>query len=201
MRGSFDLYEVQLRTFLTRLGCWGVVDGSYRTDPQSMMTFAERDNAAREAILQTKREYSNYIFTRDEFVSNRYTPGKAMHQWIREMETLRRRLLHFGKRVTDEDYAETLLGHVSRTHRDVVRQFSKHYVVRDGGATRPVPTAAQVMNALLAESALDERVAIEDEMKPTHVCSCGKRTQGDSQQPKPNTKPSQGGKKYKGKGR
>ncbi|KAE9264683.1 hypothetical protein PR003_g32716 [Phytophthora rubi] len=108
---------------------------------------------------QTKREYSNYIFTRDEFVSNRYTPDKTMDQWLREMESLRRQLIHYGKQVSDEDFAETLLGHVSRTHRDVVRQFSKHYVVRDGGAVRPVPTAAQVMNALRAESALDKRVA------------------------------------------
>lgn len=59
-----------------------------------------------------------------------------MEKWLREMEKLRRQLLHYGKRVSDEDYAQTLLGHVSRTHRDGVRQFSKHYVVRDGGAVR-----------------------------------------------------------------
>ncbi|GMF44882.1 unnamed protein product [Phytophthora fragariaefolia] len=225
MKGSFDLYSVQLRAFLTRLGCWDVVDGSYRLDPQGLISFAARDNAAREAILhgvpaadaemicqelsaeamwsrfvdrQTKREYSNYIFTRDEFVSNRYTPDKTIDQWLREMESLRRQLMHYGKQVSDEDFAETLLGHVSRTHRDVVRQFSKHYVVRDGGAVRPVPTAAQVMNALRAESALDERVACEEESKSARICSCGKQGRDDSQQSKKNkTK----GKQQKGKGR
>ncbi|GMF39837.1 unnamed protein product [Phytophthora fragariaefolia] len=94
MKGSFDLYAVQLRTFLTRMGCWAVVDGSIdRCDP----CFAAKDNLAREAILygvaaqdaemicqedtaqamwtrfvdkQTKREYSNYIFARAEFYSH-----------------------------------------------------------------------------------------------------------------------------------
>eukprot|EP00644_Phytophthora_capsici_P014535 jgi/Phyca11/52400/gw1.54.201.1 len=70
---------------------------------------------------QTKREYSNYIFARSEFYSNAYTPEKTMDCWLREMEKLRRQLLHYGKHMTDEDFAETLLGHVSRTHRDVVR--------------------------------------------------------------------------------
>ncbi|KAE9070628.1 hypothetical protein PF007_g26875 [Phytophthora fragariae] len=121
-----------------------------------------------------------------------------MDQWLREMESLRRQLIHYGKQVSDEDFAETLLGHVSRTHRDVVRQFSKHYVVRDGGAVRPVPTAAQVMNALRAESALDERVACEEESKPAHICSCGKQAQDDSQQSKKNKSK---GKQQKGKGR
>ncbi|KAE9346038.1 hypothetical protein PR003_g7637 [Phytophthora rubi] len=196
-------------------------------DPQNLADLVARDNAAREAILhgvpasdaevicqeesaeamwsrfvdrQTKREYSNYIFTRDEFVSNRYTPDKTIDQWLRKMESLRRQLLHYGKRITDEDYAETLLGHVSRTDRDVVRQFSKHYVVRDGGAIRPVPTAAQVMNALRAESALDERVAYEADAKPAHVCSCGKQTKDDSAKQKPSGSQSKG-KPQKGKGR
>ncbi|EGZ30738.1 hypothetical protein PHYSODRAFT_476302, partial [Phytophthora sojae] len=157
MNGSFDLYEVQLRAFLTRLGCWSVVDGSFRTDPHVIMDFAARNNAAREAILhgvpsaeaemicqektaeamwsrfvdrQTKREYSNYIFTRDEFYSNHFVAGKNMSQWIRETELLRCQLLHFGKQVSDEAYAESLLGHVSRTHRDVVRQFSRRWRCR-----------------------------------------------------------------------
>ncbi|KAE8991972.1 hypothetical protein PR001_g21073 [Phytophthora rubi] len=123
-----------------------------------------------------------------------------MDQWLREMESLRRPLLHYGKQITDEDYAETLLGHVSRTHRDVVRQFSKHYVVRDDGAIRPVPTAAQVMNALRAESALDERVTYETDAKPAHVCSCGKQAKDDSAKQKPSGNPSKG-KQNKGKGR
>lgn len=47
-----------------------------------------------------------------------------MDERLREMESLHRQLLHYGKRVTDDDYAETLLGHVARTHRDVVRPLS-----------------------------------------------------------------------------
>ncbi|KAE8903564.1 hypothetical protein PF005_g12945 [Phytophthora fragariae] len=162
MKGSFDLYAVQLRTFLTRMNCWSVVDGTIDpSDPLLRASFEAKDNIAREAILsgvpaqdaemicqeetaramwnrfvdkQTKREYSNYIFARAEFYSNVYTSEKSMDSWLREMESLRRQLLHYGKRVSDEDYAETLLGHVARTHRDVARQFSKHYVVRrDGG--------------------------------------------------------------------
>ncbi|GMF24867.1 unnamed protein product [Phytophthora fragariaefolia] len=79
-----------------------------------------------------------------------------------------------------------------------LRQFSKHYVVRDGGAVRPVPTAAQVMNALRAESALDERVACEEESKSARICSCAKQSRDDSQQSKKNkTK----GKQQQGKGR
>lgn len=61
---------------------------------------------------QTKREYSNYIFARAEFYSHMYTSDKSMDKWLYEMESMRRQLLHYGKRVTDDDYAETLLGHV-----------------------------------------------------------------------------------------
>ncbi|OWZ17084.1 hypothetical protein PHMEG_0009017 [Phytophthora megakarya] len=97
-----------------------------------------------------------------------------MDKWLQEMETLRWQLLHYGRRINDDDFAETLLGHVVRTHRDVVRQFSKHYVVRsDGGADRPVPTATQVMNALLVESALDEKMKTEESI-PAGVAACGK---------------------------
>ncbi|KAE8999538.1 hypothetical protein PR003_g4090 [Phytophthora rubi] len=200
MKGSFYLYAVQLRTFLTRMCCWAVVDGSIdRCDP----SFAVKGNLAREAILygvvaqdaemicqedkaqamwtrfvdkQTKRECSNYIFARAEFYSHVYSADKSTEQWLREMESMRRQLFHYGKRVTDEDFAETLLGHVARAHRDVGRQFSKHYIVRgDGGADRPVSTATQVMNALRAESALDEQMGTED-MKPAVIAACGKET-------------------------
>ncbi|OWY98593.1 hypothetical protein PHMEG_00030606 [Phytophthora megakarya] len=154
MKGSFDLYAVHLRTFLTRLDCWNMVDGtSDPSDPIQQISFEARDNVAREAILsgvpaqdaemicqedtaqamwtrfvdkQTKREYSNYIFDRAEFYSNAYTSNKSIDQWLREMESLQRQLLHCGKCVVDDDYAETLLGHVARTHRDVVRQFLRH---------------------------------------------------------------------------
>ncbi|OWY95199.1 hypothetical protein PHMEG_00034861, partial [Phytophthora megakarya] len=212
MRGrSFDLYAVQLQTFLTRMNCWDVVDdtcGLDMNDHGQEAIFRAKDNIAREAILsgvpeedaemicqeetaqamwnhfvdkQTKREYSNYIFARTEFYSNGYTPDKSMDHWLREMEKLRCELLHYGMRVSDADFAETLLGHVSRTHRDVVRQFSKRYVVRqDGGADRPVPTAAQVMNALRAESVLDEKVGKDEHS--TSVCfACNKKNQNQNQ--------------------
>ncbi|KAG3252526.1 hypothetical protein PI124_g2866 [Phytophthora idaei] len=98
-----------------------------------------------------------------------------MDQWSHEMESLRRQLLHYGKRVTDDDYAETLLGHVARTHRDVVRQFPKHYVARgDGGTDRPVPTVTQVVNALRAKSALDEKIGAEEQL-PAGICCVWKR--------------------------
>lgn len=42
----------------------------------------------------------------------------------------------------------------------------------DGGADRPVPTATQVMNALRAESALDEKMGAE-EQKPAGIAACG----------------------------
>ncbi|GMF28763.1 unnamed protein product [Phytophthora fragariaefolia] len=108
--------------------------------------------------------------------------------------------MHYGKQLSNEYFAETLLGHVSRTHRDVVRQFSKYYVVRDDGAVRPVPTATQVMHALRAESALDERVACEEKSKSMRICSCGKQGRDDSQQSKKN-KTKTKGKQQKGKGR
>ncbi|OWZ16541.1 LOW QUALITY PROTEIN: Retrovirus-related Gag-pol Polyprotein [Phytophthora megakarya] len=184
--------------------CWDVVDGTCGldlSDHGQEAIFRVKDNIAREAILsgvpeedaemicqeetaqamwnrfvdkQTKREYSNYIFARTEFYSNGYTPDKSMDQWLREMEKFRRELLHYGMQVSDADFAETLLGHVSRTHRDVVRQFSKHYVVRqDGGADRPVPMATQVMNALRAELVLDEK----DEHSISVCSACNKKNQ------------------------
>ncbi|GMF18004.1 unnamed protein product [Phytophthora fragariaefolia] len=98
------------------------------------------------------------------------------------MESLRRQLLHHGNRVSDDDYGETLLGHVARTHRDVVRQFSKHYVVRrDGGAEHPMPAATHVVNALRAKSALDEKIGVE-EQKPAGVAACGKKAAQQKQQ-------------------
>ena len=44
---------------------------------------------------------------------------------------------------------------------------------RDGGADRPVPMATQVMNALRAESVLDEKLGA-GEMKPVDIAPCGK---------------------------
>ena len=52
MKGSFDLYAVQLRTFLNRMNCWEVVDGTLaRWDPTLHVSFVTKDNIAREAIL------------------------------------------------------------------------------------------------------------------------------------------------------
>ncbi|OWY95135.1 hypothetical protein PHMEG_00034940, partial [Phytophthora megakarya] len=111
MKGSFDLYAVHLRTFLTRMECWSVVDGTFdHSDPLRQMEFDAKDNVARKAILsdckamwnrfvdkQTKREYSNYIFARAEFYSNAYTSYKSMDKWLLEMEMLRRQLLHYTR--------------------------------------------------------------------------------------------------------
>ncbi|KAE8903035.1 hypothetical protein PF003_g13163 [Phytophthora fragariae] len=192
MKGSFDLYAVQLRTFLTRLGLWGVVDGTDvrpLSDVDAQVAFDSRDNAARDAILrgvpevdaemicheasakdmwisfenkQTKREYANYIFAREQLYSNKYTRDQILSDWLCDMELQRRELQHYGKGISDEEFAEILLGNVSRTHREVVRQFSRHYAVLAVlGTHQLAPTAAQVMNALRAEEDLDEKVAEE----------------------------------------
>ncbi|GMF40289.1 unnamed protein product [Phytophthora fragariaefolia] len=100
MKSSFDLYAVQLQTYLTRLSLWGIIDGSDVRplfDVNMQAEFDARDNATREAILrgvpegvaemichersaremwirfenkQTKREFANYIFAREQLYSN-----------------------------------------------------------------------------------------------------------------------------------
>ncbi|KAE9317433.1 hypothetical protein PR003_g18478 [Phytophthora rubi] len=188
MKGSFDLYAVQLKTFLTRLGLWGVVDGSeirplFDVDGQAV--FDARDNAARDAILrgvpdadaericheasakdmwtrfedkQTKREYANYIFAREQMYSNKYTSDVKLSDWLRDMELQKRELQHYGKMISDEEFAEILLSNVSRTHRELA------------------PTAAQVMNALRAEEDLDEKIA--DEAPRSSINSTQKKPNG-----------------------
>ncbi|POM70554.1 Hypothetical protein PHPALM_12984, partial [Phytophthora palmivora] len=100
---------------------------------------------------QTKREYANYIFAREQL---------EMTDWLRDIQLKRRELSHYGKVISDEEFAEILLANVTRTHRDVVRQFSRHYAALALPGTQLMPpTSAQVMNALLAEEALDENVA------------------------------------------
>ncbi|GMF40644.1 unnamed protein product [Phytophthora fragariaefolia] len=86
--------------------------------------------------------------------TNKYVPERNMNDWLREMQLLRNELLHYKKIISDEEFAEILLRNVAQTHREVVRQFSKHY---DPGFQRNTPSSAQVMNALRAESELDER--------------------------------------------
>ncbi|EEY59684.1 uncharacterized protein PITG_12273 [Phytophthora infestans T30-4] len=166
----------------------GVSGSGYGAWGFNLQVFEVKDNMAREAILsgvsafdaamicqeetaqamwnsfvdkQTKREYSNYIFARAELYSNVLTLDKTMNQRL-----------------------QTPLGYGARTHCGVVRQFSKHYVVgRDGRADRPVPMATQVMNALRAESALDEKINIEEQTS-VDVAACGKRsTQLNHQKP------------------
>lgn len=85
-----------------------------------------------------------------------------MSDWLREMQLHRRELSHYGKVISDEEFAEILLAKVTRTHREVVRQFSRHYATLAlPGAQQMTPNAAQVMNALFDEEDLDEKVAEE----------------------------------------
>lgn len=184
MHGSFDLYAVQLETFLRRLDVRRVVENEAAVcAPTTDAQFAMMDNNARGAVLhgvptadaelichepsaqamwtrfvnkQTKREYANYIFARQQLYAYKYTPERNMNDWLREMELQRHELQHYKKVISDEEFAEILLSNVSHTHRDVVRQFSKHYdVLVTPGTQRSAPSLAQVMNALRAESELD----------------------------------------------
>jgi hypothetical protein len=51
---------------------------------------------------------------------NKYTRHVNLSDWLREMQLQRRELQHYGKVISDEEFAEILLGNVSRTHREVV---------------------------------------------------------------------------------
>ncbi|POM62802.1 hypothetical protein PHPALM_27986 [Phytophthora palmivora] len=203
MKNSFDLYDVQLKTFLTRLELWSVVYGSDTRplfDIEGQAAFDARDNAARDAILrgvpdadakmichevsakdlwpifenkQTKREYADYIFAREQLYSNKYT---------------------------------LLLGNVSQTLREVVRQFSRHFaVLAIPGAHQMAPTSAQIMIALRAEEDLDERVA--EEMPQSSIGSADKKSsntpphQNSGDSGKSNAKPTRKGKRQRGRGR
>ncbi|GMF58593.1 unnamed protein product [Phytophthora fragariaefolia] len=178
MQGSFDLYAVQLKTFLTRLNVWCIVENAIAVRATvSDEQFAVMDNIARGAILhgvptadaelicheasaqemwtsfvnkQTKREYASYIFARQRLYANKYVPERNINDWLREMDEL----LHYKKIISDEEFAENQLSNVAQNHREVVRQFSKHY---DPGFQRNTPSSAQVMIVLRAESELDER--------------------------------------------
>ncbi|KAJ8516706.1 hypothetical protein ON010_g18418 [Phytophthora cinnamomi] len=203
MQGSFDLYAVQLKTFLTRLNLGCVVENEAAVRASvSDVQFAMMDNVARGAILhgvpiadaelichemsaqamwtsfvnkQTKREYANYISARQRLYANRYSQDHNMNEWLREMQLLRNELLHYKKVNSDEEFAEILLSNVVQTHREVVRQFSKHC---DPGYQRSAPSSAQVMNALRAESELDAR---SDDTPPAYIISstqAGKKGQG-----------------------
>ncbi|KAE9002115.1 hypothetical protein PR003_g18340 [Phytophthora rubi] len=176
MQGSFDLYAEELKTFLVNLELWAVVEEAAAVRAiASDAQFCRMNNLARGAILrdvpkadaelicheqiaqdmwkafvdkQTKREYASYIFARQRLVANPFTPDRSMDDWLREMQLFRQELVHYKRGVSDEEFAEIILGNVVQTHRDVVRQFSRHY---DPGYTTTTPSAAQVMNALRAE--------------------------------------------------
>ena len=67
----------------------------------------------------SKRSVSNTIIY-SLVLSSTLTRLQWTRVWItglHEMESLPRQLIHYGKRVTDDDYAETLLGHVAHTSR------------------------------------------------------------------------------------
>ncbi|KAE9336460.1 hypothetical protein PR003_g12498 [Phytophthora rubi] len=192
MRSSFDLYAVQLQTYLTRLGLWGTIDGSDARplcDVSLQAAFDARDNATREAILrgvpdgdaemichersaremwirfenkQAKREFANHTFACGQLYSNKYTREVNRSDWLGEMQSHLQELSRYGKVFNDEESAEILLANVTRTNIEVVRQFSRHYATLAlPGVQQMTPNAAQVMNALLAEEDLDEKVAEE----------------------------------------
>lgn len=78
-------------------------------------------------------------------------------------------------------FAEILLANVTRTHREVVRRFSRQYAALAlPGAQQMTPTVAQVMNALLAEEDLDEKVG--EEMPRASVNSAKKTTNSQGKQ-------------------
>ncbi|OWY92403.1 hypothetical protein PHMEG_00038616 [Phytophthora megakarya] len=137
---------------------------------------------------QTKKEYSNYIFARQRLLNNPYTPDRSIDDWLREMQLVRQELSHYKKAVSDEDFAEIILCNVGKTHRDVVRQFSRHY---DPGLKGSAPSSRQVMNALREESELDAR--IEEPQTISSAQSGKKQGKHPNQQSK--------GKKQRGRGR
>ncbi|GMF31985.1 unnamed protein product [Phytophthora fragariaefolia] len=211
MQGSFDLYAEELKTFLTNMDIWGVVENASAVRAAvSEEEFRRTNNLARGAIWrgvpkadaelichqqsaqdmwtafvdkQTKREYANYIFARQRLIANAYTPGENMNYWLREMQLYRNELLHYRRGVSDE-VAKILLGNVVQTHRDVVRQFSKHF---DPGYQRPTPSSAQVMNALRAESELDARMDEPQQARDIPSAQGGKK-QGQQPQGKGKTR-------------
>ncbi|POM59193.1 hypothetical protein PHPALM_32115 [Phytophthora palmivora] len=110
--------------YLTRLNVWCVV----KIEAAGIWTsFVNK---------QTKREYAKYIFARQRLHANKYSQEQNMNEWLHE------------------EFAENLVSNVAQTHREVVRQFSKHY---DPGYLRSTPSSAQVMNALREASEIDVR--------------------------------------------
>ncbi|EGZ29933.1 hypothetical protein PHYSODRAFT_476483 [Phytophthora sojae] len=130
---------------------------------------------------QTKPEYANYIFARQRLIANAYTTERNMNDWLHERQLYRNELLHYRSGVSDEEFAEILLGNVAQTHRDVVRQFSKHF---DSGYQRSTPSSAQVMNALGADSELDARMDDPQQGLDISYALAGKK-QGQQQDQQP----------------
>ncbi|KAE8997791.1 hypothetical protein PR001_g19493 [Phytophthora rubi] len=151
---------------------------------------------------QTKREFANYIFTREQLYSNKYAREVNLSDWLREMQLDRRELSHYGKVICDEEFAEILLANVTRMHREVVRQFSRHYATLAlPGTQQMTPNAAQVMNPLLAEEDLDEKVA--EEVPRVSISSAKKNPKSQSKQGSGNSGNGNAGKskKQRGQGR
>ncbi|GMF40290.1 unnamed protein product [Phytophthora fragariaefolia] len=116
------------------------------------------------------------------------------------MQLLRRELSHYGKVISDEEFAEILLANVTRTHREVVRQFSRHYAALAlPGAPQMTPNAAQVMNALLAEEDLDEKVG--EEVPRKSISSAKKTSNNQTKQGSGNCPKGNSGKVKKQRGR
>ncbi|CAI5705526.1 unnamed protein product [Peronospora farinosa] len=148
MHGSFDLYAVELETFLRRIHVWGVIDNESVVRASTTITqFALMDNVAHGAILhgiptadaelvfhetsahamwsrfvdkQTKREYANYIFARQLLYANKYTHDRNMNDWLHEMELQRNELQHYQKVLSDEEFAEIILSNVFQTQGEVL---------------------------------------------------------------------------------
>ena len=173
MHGSFDLYAVELETFLRRINVWDVIENESVVRASTTRTqFVLMDNVTRGSVLhgiltvdaelicqeasahmmwtcivnkRTKREYANYIFARQLLYENDYTHNRSMNAWLSETKLQRNELQHYKKVISDEELAEIILSNVLWIHREVATQFSKHY---DPGIQRLAPSLAQVMNAL-----------------------------------------------------
>ncbi|CAI5740607.1 unnamed protein product [Peronospora farinosa] len=88
-----------------------------------------------------------------------------MNDWLREMVLQWNELQHYQNVLLNEELAEIIVSSEFQTHREVVRQFFKHY---DFVIQRLAPSSAQVMNALRAESELDSR---SSETQIPNICA------------------------------
>ncbi|DBA00064.1 TPA: hypothetical protein N0F65_003730 [Lagenidium giganteum] len=120
----------------------------------------------------THREYANYVFRLEQFLSHKYTRDKSKSDWLKEMMQKRRELAALGKRFDDEEMIDVILTGVTATHREVIRQYSKSLRAPSGGQTVKRSLDA-VMNTLLAETEVDKLVEEHDRKKIMHTNSKG----------------------------